>query len=231
MLKFILDSLEGLEESQAALYKKGEDGKFHLQVDGLPEPEDVSGLKNKINELMDETKAEKQKRVELEGKLSEISDKKARESGDVEAIERSWTEKYANREKELQGQIDALTGNITEMTVDSTASALANELAVDKESAKVLLPHIRGRLASEQRDGKFVTVVKDGEGKPSALTVDELRNEIANDASFSRVVKASGASGGGANAGEKGGGAASGNMGGSKEERAAALKARHPELG
>jgi len=44
-LKFNLDSLEGLNESIAKLYKKKSDGKFQLAVEGLPPPEDTAGLK------------------------------------------------------------------------------------------------------------------------------------------------------------------------------------------
>ena len=42
MLKFEVDSLDGLDTSVASLYDKTEAGKFRLKVDGL---EDTSGLK------------------------------------------------------------------------------------------------------------------------------------------------------------------------------------------
>ena len=48
-LKFNLDSLEGLNESIAKLYKKKSDGKFQLAVEGLPPPEDTAGLKAAVN--------------------------------------------------------------------------------------------------------------------------------------------------------------------------------------
>ncbi|UPK86794.1 hypothetical protein E5221_18185 [Pseudomonas sp. A2] len=52
-LKFQLDSLEGVEESVAALYVE-KDGKFVLDIDGLPQQEDVTGLKAKVtNEVTD----------------------------------------------------------------------------------------------------------------------------------------------------------------------------------
>lgn len=37
-LAYTVDTLDGLDESIAALYTEGEDGKFTLGVDGLPEP-------------------------------------------------------------------------------------------------------------------------------------------------------------------------------------------------
>ena len=44
MLKFLLDSLDGLTEDQAKMYKKLDDGKFQLQVDGLPSQADNANL-------------------------------------------------------------------------------------------------------------------------------------------------------------------------------------------
>lgn len=45
-LKFQLDNLEGVDESIQALYVEKE-GKFVLGIDGLPQQEDVTGLKAK----------------------------------------------------------------------------------------------------------------------------------------------------------------------------------------
>ena len=49
-LKFQLDSLEGVEESIQGLYVE-KDGKFVLGIEGLPQQEDVTGLKAKVEEL------------------------------------------------------------------------------------------------------------------------------------------------------------------------------------
>lgn len=58
-LKFQLDSLEGVDESVAALYvEKG--GKFVLGIEGLPQHEDVTGLKAKVEELLGEKKARRE---------------------------------------------------------------------------------------------------------------------------------------------------------------------------
>jgi hypothetical protein len=59
------------------------------------------------------------------------------------------------------------------------------------------------------KDGRAVAVVMDAEGKPSALTVDELGKEIANNAAFAPLIVASNAAGGGANGAQRGGAAKS----------------------
>lgn len=92
------------------------------------------------------------------------------------------------------------------MTVEATASAMAAELAVEG-SAKALLPHIRARMTMELRDGKPTAVILGPDGKPSALTVAELKQEFINDAAFAPLIVGSKASGAGGGKGGKGGGA------------------------
>jgi len=60
----------------------------------------------------------------------------------------------------------------------------------------------------EIRDGVPVTVVIGQDGKPSALTIDELKSELAANPAFAPIIAASKAAGGGASGGGNGGGAA-----------------------
>jgi hypothetical protein len=231
-LKFQLDSLEGVDESIQALYVE-KDGKFVLGIEGLPQPEDVSGLKSKVQELLDEKKAEAEKRKAAEDQARLDREEALRKSGNVEELEKSWSEKYARREAELSGQLEStnatLQGQIRDLTVGRTATEIATTLAIPG-SAKALLPHIERRLSVEQRDGKPTVVVLDAAGKLSAATLDELKAEFTNDPAFGPLIAGSKASGGGAGGAGKGGGAAKGNIGGTKEERQAAIASRFPDL-
>ena len=231
-LKFQLDSLDGVDESIQALYVE-KDGKFVLGIEGLPQPEDVSGLKSKVQELLDEKKAEADKRKAAEEQARLDREEALRKSGNVEELEKSWSEKYARREAELTGQLEStnntLQGQIRDLTVGRTATEIATTLAIPG-SAKALLPHIERRLSVEQRDGKPTVVVLDAAGKLSAATLDELKAEFTNDPAFGPLIAGSKASGGGAGGAGKGGGAAKGNIGGTKEERQAAIASRFPDL-
>jgi hypothetical protein len=231
-LKFQLDSLEGVDESIQALYVE-KDGKFVLGIEGLPQPEDVSGLKSKVQELLDEKKAEAEKRKAAEDQARLDREEALRKSGNVEELEKSWSEKYARREAELTGQLEStnstLQGQIRDLTVGRTATEIATTLAIPG-SAKALLPHIERRLSVEQRDGKPTVVVLDAAGKLSAATLDELKAEFTNDPAFGPLIAGSKASGGGAGGAGKGGGAAKGKIGGTKEERQAAIASRFPDL-
>lgn len=190
----------------------------------------IEALKSKNDELLTETKAAKAAKREAEEKAKAEAEELARKSGNIEALEKSWQEKLAKAQADAQRTIDALQGSITTMTVDNVAVRLANEIAVPG-SADILIPHIKARLAAEQRDGQFVTVVRDAQGKPSAASLDDLKTEFMTSPAFAPVIVGSKASGGGAGGGSKGGGAApNGDMGGSREERLAAIAARYPDL-
>jgi hypothetical protein len=232
MLKFQLDTLEGVDEAVRALYTE-KDGKFVLGIEGLPQQEDVSGLKAKVDELLGEKKLAEKKAREAEEAARLEREEAARKSGNVEELERSWTEKFTRREAELNGMLEqergTLSGQIRDLTVGRTATDIASALAV-QGSAKALLPHIERRLSVEQRDGKPVVVVLDAQGKLSAATLDELKAEIANDAAFAPLIAGSKASGGGAGGAGGGGGAPKGKIGGTKEERTAAIASWFPDL-
>lgn len=202
-LKVTVDSLDGLDDGIKSLYKE-ENGKYRLDVDGY---EDVSGLKAQRDALMDEKKEALRKAKEAE----EVANRKAaeeiaRKSGDFSALEKSWQEKLAATENNYKSQNELLTKQIHGLTVGQTAIKLASELAISG-SADVLLPHIQSRLTVEIKDGVPSVRVLDLQGKPTALTVEELKQEFISNKAFAPLIAASKATGGGAS-GSGGGGAA-----------------------
>lgn len=209
-LKYQLDTLEGVDDTVRALYTE-KDGKFVLGIEGLPQQEDVSGLKSKVEELLGEKKAAEKARKDAEEQARMEREEAARKSGNVEELEKSWSEKYNRREAELNGTLEqeraALSGQIRDLTVGRTATDIASALAIPG-SAEALLPHIERRLSVEQRDGKPVVVVLDKQGKLSASSLDELKAEFANNTAFAPLIAGSKASGGGAGGAGNGGGAA-----------------------
>ncbi len=206
MFKYQLDSLDGLDEGARAFYEE-KDGKFQLKVEGIPQGEDVSGLKAKIDELLSEKKTEAEKRKQAEENARKTAEEAARKNGDVEALENSWREKLTKREQELLSERESLANQIKELTVGRAATDLAAELAV-QGSAKALLPHLQARLSMDIRDGKPTVVVLDANGKPSAATLEELKAEFVNDPAFAPLIVGSKASGSGASGVKTGGGAA-----------------------
>ena len=186
---------------------KQDDSKLKDYEDKLADYEKrVIAMDAKINDLLGEKKDEAKKRKAAEKQAATDAAAAAQKSGDVDAINESWQKKYdTDLAAANEGKDDALKMLRLEK-VHSKAVELATTLAVPG-SADVLLPHIESRLSMDIKDGRAVAVVMDAQGKPSALTVDELGKEIANNAAFAPLIVASNAAGGGAN-GKSSGGAA-----------------------
>lgn len=202
MLKFEIDSLEGLDESLHGFYEQHGD-KYRLKVEGI-DPADE--LKEALRKEREERKAARERAEELERKAQQAAEEAAKRSGDTEALDRSWQEKHTKALSERESELAAARAHVQELTVGAMAARIAGELAV-QNCASTLEKLIRPRLSMEIRDGKPVVVVLDNEGRPTALTPDEFKNEITSDASLAPLVAGSKATGGGA-AGSKGGGAA-----------------------
>lgn len=210
-LAFEVDDVATVDEALRALYTKDEkSGKFRLGVEGLPQPEDTTGLKKKVDELLAEKKASDAAKKKAEEDARKAAEESARKSGDVTALEKSWQDKYTARETELLGETTRLNGAITKTKIDGVAESIAAAIAI-QGSANVLTPHIRNRLKVDWVDGEPVTKVLGLDGKPSALTLDELKAEFAANPAFKPLISATKASGGGA-AGAGSGGAADKTM-------------------
>jgi Skp family chaperone for outer membrane proteins len=223
MLKWELKSLEGLTDEEAENYEE-KNGVYRLKVDGLELP-DVTGLKKKVDELLDEAKTAKRTARELQEKLDEQNRTVAEKSGDIEAVKKSLRDKYDTEVKTLTERNALLAQKLERELVTNVAQAIAAEIAVDQQSIESVRKLIEPRLTVIEKDGEFTTGVKTADGKPSGLTLDEYVKDVQKDVSMSRLLKASSATGGGATNSSKGGGAAhKGNWGGTKEERIAAIQ-------
>lgn len=190
-------------------------GDYVLDVEG---EEDIEGLKKKNAELLAEKKAAKEAKEKADREAEEAKTEAAKKSGDIAALEKSYQDKIAGLTSTTQAELAGLKNTITELTVGSTATAIAAELAV-QGSSSVLLPHIKSRLSVEMSEGKALIRVLDQSGKPSAMSVDELKKEISENKAFAPLIAASKASGGGVKNNGGGGAPASGNPGGTRDER------------
>lgn len=104
-------------------------------------------------------------------------------------------------EQEKTESIKQYETMIHSLTVGAAAGSMAAEIAI-QGSANVLLPHIERRLTVEIRDGKAVTKVLDKDGRPSAMTIDELKKEFITDKQFAPIIQGTKASGTGYRGGD-----------------------------
>lgn len=207
MIEYQLKSLEDIDETLHGLYEQTDTG-YQLKVTGIPEKEneDLTGLKNKVDELLREKKAASQKAREATEQADKARLEAAKKGNDTEALDKSWQEKFNAREIELKKELDAMSGTLVKLTSGQTATKIAAEIAV-QGSADVLLPHLEKRLKTEFREGSPVTVVLDKDGKPSAMTVDELKAEFQNSAAFAPLIVGTKANGAGRTGGNESSGA------------------------
>jgi hypothetical protein len=186
--------------------------------------EDTGALKRAKDHEKQARKEAESRLAEMQAKLEEIETDKSRKNGDVEAIENSWKSKLSKREGELQEQINALSGQIEKGLIDSKANELGG-MAVDG-SQGVLASLVKQRLAVDSSSGEAKLVILDENGKPSATTVDEYKEEIRNNPAYAPLLSGSHASGSGANGGKGGGGASIDWKTATMAEKVAALKSK-----
>ncbi|AVL75769.1 hypothetical protein ABN255_01120 [Providencia rettgeri] len=197
MFKYLLtkEEFDALADEQKAFYKES-GGNYQLQIEGMPDIPDVSGMKKKMDELLAEKKAEQEKRQQAEDAAKKAAEDQARKNGDIESLEKSWAEKLKARESELLAQLQEKDTNLHTLLVDNVAQTLATKLAGD--AAPLIMPHIKSRLSVEE--GK--TRVVDSAGHPSAFTIDDLEKEFRSNQLFAPVIIGSKATGTGGEGGK-----------------------------
>lgn len=197
-LKYKLDSLDGLSDEMKAFYEE-KDGVFVLQQpEGMPQGEDVTGLKNKIDELLAEKKAAADKAREEAEKRRQTEEDAAREKGDFEALANSYKQKIESLEKVIQEK-DEQAGK---KEVERQSVMIAAELA-EGSNQEILATFIERRL---RLDGDELKVT-DEKGNLTISTVDQLKDEFRNNPKFGALVIGSKGSGSGASENDNTGGA------------------------
>lgn len=211
-LKMFLESLEGVSADVAKEYKKTEkDGKtvYSLDLEGYEDPGALKRAKDH----------EKEARKTAEAKLKELSStmdtlqeeldnmrRGAIPKGDVAKLEESWKSKLDKREGELKGQLETTKKALQKLLVDNVAQEIATKLST---APSVMLPHVRSRLTVEEVEGEFKTRILDKDGKPSAMSIDDLQKEFTSNKDFAPILVGSRASGSRASGGQGGSSASS----------------------
>lgn len=206
-LKQTLDTLDGLDEALKGLYAQGEDGKYHLDVEGLPEMS--AALKQANKEAADRRKAlEKFKDVDpeefarLKALEDEVNTAKARAEGDFAKLREQMAAKHAKDLEATKKQADSYRVALEKNLVDAQATTA---IAAAKGIPQLLLPHVKGRVKVVEQDGQFTVQVLDAQGNPmvadaagTPATIAHLVESMKADPIYGRAFEGTGASGGGA---------------------------------
>lgn len=185
-------AFDALNDVLKAEYKE-KDGAYFLDTDDAGELERaIARQKERADKAETDLQSVTAERDELK---SNAGDKHK----DIQTLETSWKKKLGETEAQYKARVDKLEAHARNTMIDGEALRLASEIST---SPKLLLPHIKARLAADL-DGDAPTLrILDGTGKVSAASLDDLRQEFIANKDFSSIIVGSKASGG--NAGKPG---------------------------
>lgn len=185
---------DALSDEFKAEYKKaGKD--FVLDVDDDDGDGDTGELRRANDRLKQEAKDAKKEAAEAKRKLAEIDGDDARKSGDITKIEASWQKKVDDEKAASVEALSKLQTAIKKERIETTALNIAKEIS---KSPKALARVLADRITVDFEGDEPTTVILDKNGKPSRMSVDDLKKEVSADPDFKDIIVASKASGGGA---------------------------------
>lgn len=169
MLKYKLDSLEGLDENLHSLYVKAEDGKFYLAVEGVVSKDKLDEFRNnnielkkalekykdvdpaKYNELMSIQRQLDEKKLIEAGKIDEVVEQR------VKNLRDDLNGKLENTSRELQ----SAQKRLEVLIIDNAVREAATKAGVLPTAVDDVL--LRAKTVFSLEDG--VAVPKDRDGK------------------------------------------------------------------
>jgi uncharacterized protein (DUF3084 family) len=156
-LQYAVEDLEGLDEAVQSLYEQDGD-RYILRVEGIPQPEDTSGLKSKVQQLMDEAKEAKRRAKELESQKQQQEMETAQEKGEFKNLWEQAQAKLAEKDKELQ----EFTTKIQQKDINIAARSIGSQLAKSDAKASGGIGRLRITVCSARRREGSVFSWRDG---------------------------------------------------------------------
>lgn len=194
------EEFAALPEAIQALYNLSGDT-YMLDAD------DADDLRSALEQEKTNGKNIKKELDDLRKSIKDKEDENARNTGDIAALDASWQKKYNDLQTKYDTDLAAATGETATVMRTLTVDKMASEIASISTVPTLLEPVIRARLSAELVDGKVITRVLDKDGKPSALSVDDLKKELANNPEYKSIIKSGNQAGGSAPASHPGGSA------------------------
>lgn len=178
-----LETLEGLPEEVANLYKKGEDGKFHLAGEA------GDGLKSALQKERERANAAERALKERERKEA---DEKAAKEREEQEKRGEWDKLKATYEADTKAARERAEALEAKLRNGARDRAAMEAIQAANGIPKALLPHIQGQLEVIPDGEDFKVVVKGNPGQKLTDFVAGLKADMP------WGFNGSGASGGGA---------------------------------
>jgi hypothetical protein len=148
--KINADAFKELPEAIQELYAQDGDD-YVLDLDGVDDHPSVRGLKNKLDEVMGETKAEREKRKALEEAQTEAERKAAEEKGEFEKLYKTAQETLDAERKQSR----EFREQITQRDIRASAQEIARSLAAKDAKRADVLADYASKYARHE-DGQIV---------------------------------------------------------------------------
>lgn len=193
--KITKSEFDTLDEHIKSVYEQSGDD-YVLSVEDTAFDE-LKKEKAELKRELDDYKAQEEERIrraeERARKKAEEMYVKAKTDKDVEAIERSWSEKYETLQAEKKELETKHTNYVKQALIETAVSKMASEIST---SPTLISPHIRSRLDVDFSGEQPRLIVLDGNGQRSAQTIEELQKSFVDNKDFSAIIKVTSASGG-----------------------------------
>lgn len=193
--KITKSDFEQLTDTHKALYvENGESYVLDIEDTAFSE---LKAEKEAVKKELDEYRAKEAERIEKAEKRALERAKedydKAKSNLDVDALEKSWQDKYAKLEQQYGAVESKYNSHVKKTLIDTTVFEMANKIST---SPALITPHIRSRLDVDLSGDEPKLYVLDEHGQRSAQTVGELEKLFIDNKDFSAIIKATSASGG-----------------------------------
>ena len=177
-----------LDEAKQALYVQ--QGEFYTcQIEGLPQPEDVTGLKRKNEELLAEKRASDERRRAAEDEARRKEEERLAAEGNFKQLYESSQTKSA----EWEQRYSQLEQSIHQRDISLAATRVATAIA-DGDNADILKEFIARRLKVAEGQVR----ITDESGNLTVSTLADLQKEFETSPRYASLVRGSRAGGGGA---------------------------------
>lgn len=173
-LKFMLDTLEGVDDATKGFYTQ-KDGKFVLDLDGGP---DTTGLESALRaEREQRKKFEKQiKAWERTGKTpDEISEllsaaeeadrQKHEKEGNFDALLNQHKTKWEKEKADLEAELNAARSSERGAIIESSLMTELTKLGATEEGIDLLPDRLSRRIKFETEDGKRIIKIMSADGE------------------------------------------------------------------
>lgn len=209
-LKAVVESLDAIPEAQRGAYAKGDDGKFHLDIDGVDEHPAVQGLKTSQSRAITESKTLKKKleafgdadpervakalKALEEAEASGTDAEKAKARVDVDKLRQKLEAEAATKVTAAEQRATTAETKIRNMVIDTRVRSAALKAGVLADDLDDVVTLTRARF---DLDDTEKVVVLDADGEPSMMSVEKFFAEEFKKAK-PKFYAGSGASGSGA---------------------------------